>query len=181
MPSSDAEIAHWFAREVQPHEEALRGWLGSRFPSLMDVDDVIQDAYSRLLKARRSGPIASAKAYLFVSARNLALNQLRHQKHVRPEGFTEIDPSSVVDDGAAIPEAVAREEELQILIQAIQALPDRCRRILTLRKIYGLSQKETAQRLGISENTVETQGAIGLRKCVEFFRQRGYGRSAPKP
>jgi len=65
---------------------------------------------------------------------------------------------------------------LQLLIQAIQSLPDRCRQVVTLRKIYGLSQKETAARLDITENTVEVQSAIGLRKCIEFFRHRGYGR-----
>jgi len=46
--------------------------------------------------------------------------------------------------------------------------------VVTLRKIYGLSQKETAARLGISEPTVEAQGAIGLRKCIEYFRRHGY-------
>jgi len=60
------------------------------------------------------------------------------------------------------------------LIQAIQALPDRCRQIVTLRKIYGLSQKEVAERLAISEHTVEAQGSIGVRKCIEFFRRNGY-------
>ncbi len=46
---------------------------------------------------------------------------------------------------------------------------------MTLRKIYGLSQKEVGQKLGISEHTVEAQGAIGLRKCIEYFRRHGYG------
>jgi RNA polymerase sigma-70 factor (ECF subfamily) len=76
---------------------------------------------------------------------------------------------------------VARAEDLALLIKAIQALPDRCRQIVTLRKIYGLSQREVADRLGISEHTVEAQGAIGLRKCIEFFRRHGYAgpRSTP--
>jgi len=51
---------------------------------------------------------------------------------------------------------------------------------MTLRKIYGLSQAETARKLGISENTVEAQGAIGLRKCIEYFRRHGYLRG-PRP
>ena len=47
---------------------------------------------------------------------------------------------------------------------------------MTLRKLYGLSQKEVAARLGISEHTIEAQGSIGLRKCIEYFRHHGYNR-----
>jgi RNA polymerase sigma-70 factor (ECF subfamily) len=50
-------------------------------------------------------------------------------------------------------------------------LPTRCRQIITLRKIYGLSQKEVAAQLGIAEHTVEAQGTIGLRKLGEFFER----------
>jgi RNA polymerase sigma-70 factor (ECF subfamily) len=70
-----------------------------------------------------------------------------------------------------VPGAVARAEELQLLTQAIQSLPTRCRQILTLRKIYGRSQKEVAAQLGISEHTVEAQGTIALRKLAEYFER----------
>jgi RNA polymerase sigma-70 factor (ECF subfamily) len=178
MPPPDSQLARWFAEEVQPHESALRGWLRNRFPTLADTDDLVQEAFARLLRARETGSIACAKAFLFVTARNLALNQLRHLRHERPDGVAEIDSSGVLDDSAAIPESVAHAEDLQLLMQAIQSLPDRCRQIVTLRKIFGLSQKEVGARLGISEHTVEAQGAIGLRKCTEYFRRHGYGRGS---
>jgi RNA polymerase sigma-70 factor (ECF subfamily) len=176
MPPPDSELARWFAEEVQPHEAALRGWLRGRFPSLADTDDIVQEAYARLLRARETGSIACPRAFLFVTTRNLALNHLRHQRHAQPPGTEAVDPAGIVDEGVAIPESVAHAEDLQLLIHAIQALPERCRQVVTLRKIYGLSQQETAARLGISEHTVEAQGAIGLRKCIEYFRRHGYGR-----
>jgi RNA polymerase sigma-70 factor (ECF subfamily) len=52
---------------------------------------------------------------------------------------------------------------------AIQSLPERCREVMTLRKVYGLPQKEIAARLGISECTVSAQLTIGVRKCTESF------------
>lgn len=176
MPPPDSELARWFAEEVLPHQAALRSWLRGRFPTLADTDDLVQESYTRLLRARETGSIACARAFLFVTARNLALNQLRHNRHERPEGLAELDASGVLDESAAIPESVARAEDLQLLIHAIQSLPDRCRQIMTLRKIYGLSQKEVAAKLDISEHTVEAQGAIGLRKCIEYFRRHGYGK-----
>ncbi|MBI5692237.1 MAG: RNA polymerase sigma factor [Verrucomicrobia bacterium] len=177
MSFTDSEFTRWFAEEVLPHEVALRTWLGARFPMLRDVDDVVQEAYSRLLRTRETGPIACPRAFLFVTARNLALNHLRHQRHERPAGTEEANPAEMIDGAAAIPDAIAVAEELRVLVAAIESLPARCRQIVTLRKIYGLSQKEVAARLGISEHTVESQGSIGLHKCLAYFRRHGYGRS----
>jgi RNA polymerase sigma-70 factor (ECF subfamily) len=81
----------------------------------------------------------------------------------------------VADERTGVPESLAQAEDFQVLIRAIQSLPERCRQIVTLRKIYGLSQREVAARLGITEHTVEAQGSIGLRKCIEYFRRHGYG------
>ena len=69
---------------------------------------------------------------------------------------------------------MAGAEDLQLLILAIQSLPSKCRRVFTLRKIYGLSQREVANNLGISEHTVEAQCSNGIRKCTEFFQKQGH-------
>jgi RNA polymerase sigma-70 factor (ECF subfamily) len=116
---------------------------------------------------------------LFATARNVALARLRHQK-VTPEGnaLAETFAESILDENVDIPHAVARAQELELLTQAIQSLPTRCRQIITLRKIYGLSQKEVAAELGIAEHTVEAQGTIGLRKLAAFFERAERQRSA---
>jgi RNA polymerase sigma-70 factor (ECF subfamily) len=176
MPSPDSEFFRWFAEEVQPHEAALRSWLSGRFPGLQDIDDVVQETYARLLRARETGSIACPRAFLFVTARNFALNHLRHQRHEHPDGATEVDAATLLDERAAIPDSVAGAEDLRLLVQAIESLPARCRQIVTLRKIYGFSQKEVADRLGLSEHTVESQGGIGLHKCIAYFHRHGYGR-----
>lgn len=174
MKDKETERAKWFVDEVLPHEEDLRNWLDCRFPNVKDVDDLVQEAFSRLLKAYGSGPIVNPRAYLFVVAKNLALNQLRHLQYEWPQDTSQVDPFSILDEVNNPLEAMVFKEELQILIHAVQSLPDRCRQVMTLRKIYGLSQKEVAEKLGISVRTVEAQGSIGLRKCIACFRQHGY-------
>jgi RNA polymerase sigma-70 factor (ECF subfamily) len=169
VDSGETDEALWFAREVQPHEAMLRAWLRSRFSDEGDLDDLVQDAFVRVLRARAGGTIRSPKAFLFATARNLALDRLRHRRVTGGNFPVEFDTLALVDETGDVPEAVARSEEIEILARAIQSLPTRCRQVLTLRKIYGLSQKEIAARLGIAEHTVESQGAIGLRKCTEFF------------
>jgi RNA polymerase sigma factor (sigma-70 family) len=167
---TNSESTRWFDEAVLPHEAALRGYLRGRFPSLADVDDLVQESYLRVLKAHAARPIESPKAFLFATARNLALNLLRHRRHA-PNVLGETDPSVVLDESAGVSETVARAQEIQILNDAIQSLPERCRQVFTLRRIYGLSTKEVAARLGLSEKTVEAQCIIALRKCVVFFRR----------
>lgn len=63
------------------------------------------------------------------------------------------------------------EEDInRMLYQAINALPERCRKIFTMRKIDGMSQKEVAQALGISVNTIEVQMQIAYRKLREQLK-----------
>lgn len=173
MPPQDPEEARWFASELQPHEPMLRSWLRSHFRLAKEIDDVIQEAYVRVLRARASGEVRAPKAFLFVTARNVMLMHLRHLEVARIDPLTEDAFAGILDEGADVAAEVARSQELELLTQAIQSLPTRCRQILTLRKIYGLSQKEVAAELGISEHTVEAQGTIALRKLGEYFARHG--------
>lgn len=168
MPESDAES--WFRQHLAPHEQMLRAWLVSRFPTIRDIDDIVQEAYSQVLVAYARGTrIDSPKAFFFATARNRALDVVRKAGVVSAENTAEFDALTVLDESDSIPESVARNQELELLTRAMQSLPDRCRQVLTLRRIYGLSQKEVAAFLGISENTVEHQVTIGVKKCTKFL------------
>lgn len=153
----------------------LRAWLQSRFPTGVDVDDIVQEAYLHVLQARESTPMQSPKAFLFATARNLALDQFRRRQVVRFLPLVETDAWAVLDEGEGIPEAIARNQELETLTEAIQSLPDRCRQIFTLRKVYGMSQPDIAKKLGVSAHTVSAQLTIGLHKCTEFMQRRYKG------
>ncbi|HYC70836.1 MAG TPA: RNA polymerase sigma factor [Opitutaceae bacterium] len=173
MPEADPETARWFATEVQPHRPALRAWLLARFPTLTDVDDLVQDSFARMLRARESGPIRSSRALLFTTARNLALDAVRRQKVVSFDPLTEVADSSVLADEADVIATVSKQQELELLTRAIQSLPDRVRQIFTLRTAYGLTQRQIAERLGVSESTVEKQMALGIRQCAAYFADGG--------
>ena len=171
MPPPDPETARWFAEHLQVHEPYLRSWLRSRFAQIADLDDIIQDAYIRVLRARAKGEIRQPKAFFFATARNLAYDYY-HKYQLKPlEPLSELDDFPVLDESADIAEVVSRNQELELMTQAIQSLPDRCRQVLTLRNVYGLSYKEIAAQLGMAVKTVEAHLANGLRRCVEFVEQ----------
>ncbi len=165
--------ARWFADKVLVHESALRAWLRGRFPALTDPDNIIQESLARVWRASGRGEVQSPKALLFTTAHNLALDQLRRRRVASIDPVTEIADLPVYEEGPTPVDLAAHNQELELLTQAIQALPDRCRQVLTLRKIYGLSQKEISTRLGIAEHTVEAQVANGMRRCAEFLARLG--------
>ena len=168
MPPDNSEQSQWFREHLMPHEPMLRSWLKSRFPRNLDVDDIIQEAYLRVLNARKKGQIKAPKAFLFATARNYALNALRSAA-IRGENFTtEIEDFNLMDDRTGVVETIEHNQELEILTLAIQSLPNRCRQIFTLRKVYGMTQREIAKKLGISTRTVNAQISIGINKCVSF-------------
>ena len=178
LPPSDdvshAEQSRWFAEEVQPHEPMLRAYLRKNFPGLFDVDDVVQVSYLKLLRMKASGSLQSARGFLFVTARHVALDTFRRNRTVSLESIAESErPSIIAEEGAGPDEVASRNQELELLADAIESLPRRCRQVLKLRKIYGLSHKEIAQRLGISERTVNVQVGNGFRRCAQFLQARG--------
>ena len=177
MPPSDPETTRWFAEEVQPHELELRAYLRAKFSTHLDIDDLVQETYVRLLQAREHAPLRSVRAYLFTTARNAAFDYFRRRKIISIEGIAEIELLPVFEDRPGVAEAACHDQELQLLAAAVQALPERCRRVLTLRKLHGLSHREIAQRLGISENTVNAQVAIGVLRLRDYLRARGVTQS----
>jgi RNA polymerase sigma factor (sigma-70 family) len=171
LPASG--LSRWFADEVQPHESSLRSYLRSVFPAFPDIDDLVQESYARLIRAREKGRVSYVKAFLFTTARNAALDFFRRRKVVSIEPVADLAQLSVLEEGPDAAEAVSKQQELELLSAAVRSLPDRCRQVLTLRLMYGLSHKEIAADLRISEHTVKAQLAKGMRRCAEYFEERG--------
>lgn len=170
-------LSKWFAEEVHPHESSLKAYVRGVFPDVRDADDVVQESFVRVWKRQGQRPIASVKAFLFKVARHLALNTLRHERVSPFLSVTDSVVSSVVEEGPGTAERACTHEETMLLFSAIDALPGRCREVYILRKLKGLSQKEIARELGISEQTVEVQIVRANHRCETFLRQRGVVRS----
>ena len=161
---ADEAAQRWFLHEVHPHSDVLRAYLRKAYPSVPDPSDIVQESFLRVWKARASAPVRSAKAFLFQVARRLAIDVVRRRQVSGDNAVCETDVRSVLDDGPDAAEAACRNEELWLLAQAIAALPARCREVMILRKIEGLSQREIAVRLGITEGTVQVHIGRGLRQ-----------------
>lgn len=174
-----SDHTRWFSEEVSPFEPALRAYLGNRFPSLPDHDDIVQETYTRLLRAREQGRLKYAKALLFTVARNLAIDLIRRRRVTTLEPLSEMTELPVLEDRPDAAETLEQQQRWDVLIEAVAALPDRCRQVIMLRHLDGMSYKEIAARLGISPETVKVHMVKGVRDCTAFFRTRGFLAAEP--
>jgi RNA polymerase sigma-70 factor (ECF subfamily) len=171
MPPS--EQARWFSEEVKPFEPALRAYLLKRFPSLPDHDDLVQETYTRVLRAREDGRLTQTKPFLFTAARNLAIDMFRRRHRARHESLSELEALPVLEEMPDVVAALDRQQRHAVLVDAIASLPERCREVMMLRHLDGFSYKAIAERLGISPETVKVHMVKGVRVCIARFKQNG--------
>lgn len=163
MAHSEEMIADWLARHVLPREAAIRARLRYANFQPQDIDDIIQEAYARIVASGMFSRIINPSAYFSRVVRNVVFDQLRRARIVRIENLAELDLADVEDQGPGLERCAGAKQDLERLNHMVSELPDRCREIFIMRKIRGLSQKEISRRLGVTENTVESQVQRGLR------------------
>lgn len=172
--TSPSDESSWFKAQVHPHQDQLRSYLRKQFPTVQDVDDVVQESYLRLLKVRNSTRIQSVKAFLFGIANHLAIDIIRKGKRIAARvDIEDITALNVMEDGPDAAEVASVHQEVALLAEAIHSLPRRCREIMILRKLEHLSHQEIAGKLGISPSTVEAQVNRGMKLLASFLRDRG--------
>lgn len=174
-PAETSAVNHerWFADEIHAHDASLKAYLRGAFPRVRDVDDVAQESYLRVWRTRGREPIRIAKAFLFRVARNVALNLLERERAAPINAVADLDALPVMENGPNAAEIACTREEILLLTDGIESLPERCREVFILRQLQGVPQKEIAARLGISEQTVQVQVQRGAKRCAAFLRHRG--------
>jgi len=172
---ADKELARrrgtalWVAREIVPHEARVRRWLARSRLSPEDVDEVMQEAYCRIAMLPSVDHIDRPLAYMFSITRNLLLRRLKRQQVVVLEAVSEIETWQ--DETPSPEEQAASRISYERVLAIIGRLPERCRRVVELRKIEGWSQKEIAAHLGMTEKAVEKQVWTGVRAIRDAWTQ----------
>lgn len=173
MTLATHERAIWLARNALPHEPALRAWLAKRSLAGLEVDDIVQETYAILAGLERVEHIVNGRTYMFEVAKSVVLRALRRSRIVAFEALAQaesLEPPSAEPS----PETVAADrQELSRIAALIAGLPAKCREAFTLRKVHGLSQREVAQRMGVSENTVEKHVAKGIGVLMNAMGRGG--------
>ena len=153
-----------------------------RFASLYvgamgDAENIVQDFFLYLWERKEILPeLQQPDAYLFSAVKHRCLNFLRSQLSIvdRRQPLSDIMEQEfklklyslqLLDDSQMSIDEVEKQ-----ICRAIDSLPERCREIFVMSKLKGMKYREIAESLGISQNTVEGQMAIALKKLREELR-----------
>tara|TARA_R110000868_G_scaffold10868_3_gene52481 strand:- start:150 stop:713 length:564 start_codon:yes stop_codon:yes gene_type:complete len=152
----------------QAQRRALIGTLYRMVGCLYTAEDLAHDAYLRVAKAARERPVTHLQAFLYQTARNLALDHLRRER-LRGTFMSEVPDGTI--DAVAAPQAtqetaVIDAQRLGRVDTALAVLPARARQALMLSRLEGLTYPEIARRLGVSENTVYNDIRAALASCL---------------
>ena len=160
--------------EYEASKAALRRYLGRFFARSQDVDDLLQEVFVRAYAMEARRPILMPRAYLFRVAKHVALNEIARRKNSATDSVEDFEQPDVIgsDTQPGVEQLVDGRRRLALFSNAVAALPSQCRKVLVLKKIEGLSQREIADRLGIAESTVEKHLAKALLLTRDFMVRR---------
>jgi RNA polymerase sigma factor (sigma-70 family) len=160
-----------FAELYRRHAPLARRVAWSVLRDDRDADDVVADAFERLLRvlpAERLHDRRAFRAYLLVTTKNLALNAARQRTRRR---LGADDGAEEPDLGASALDQVVHDEETSLMRRAFAVLPERWRSVLWLTEVEGLPHRAAAELLGVSANGVSQLAARARSGLRESFLQ----------
>jgi RNA polymerase sigma factor (sigma-70 family) len=174
-PLTDAITDFLPAREESPidvaglfreHNAALLRFAAAKLGSEHEAREVAQEAYVRLLQLDRRQTIGFLRAYLFKTAANLATDRLRARR--RLPSHVAVGEEDIFEFALCPERQCAGAEMVAVVDRALAELPQKCRRVLLLYRVEGLTRGEIGQKLGIGERMVR----LYLARALEHLRRR---------
>ncbi len=155
----------------------------SRVVRPADIEDIVQETFVRSYEAARAQKISHPRAFLLKTAWNLALNHVDRSDRRLVDSFEDLPGAEFLTDGETIESQLESQERMLLFCRAVCELPLQCRRAFLLKKVYGMSQRDIAQYLGLSESTVEKHVAKGILRCWTYLDAHGVAppRRAARP
>ncbi|NOZ43357.1 MAG: sigma-70 family RNA polymerase sigma factor [Alphaproteobacteria bacterium] len=150
---------YFIEQMYQDNHEGFLRFLMQKTRNTDDAHDVLQEAFQKLITRDGLGDMENPRAYLYRTATNIIIDRRRkgqhHKKYIRE--VTNGVQAGTASLAAAIPpdRQVAARQELAMLDQALNDLPEKCRRTFLLHREQYLKYSEIAEKLQISVSMVE--------------------------
>ena len=172
-------LDEWFVNTILPHEAALVRYLHRVWRNHTEVPDLRQEIYVRIYQSAAKSKPQAPKSFLFATARNLLADKARRERIISIDYTQDLETLDVLADEVSPEHRYGAREELRRISDAFDQLSDNFRAVIWLRRVEGLSQKDTAERLGINEGTLESRLCRALKALADGAYHNEFAGVAP--
>jgi RNA polymerase sigma factor (sigma-70 family) len=166
---TDDAVSAWFIREILPLEASLMNYLRHNWRNASDFVDLRQEVYVRVLQAAREHIPDNAHRFLLTCARNLLIDLVRRARVVPIEAVADLEGLGVAADAPEPDRWIMAREEVRRLQAVLGRLPARAREAVTLAYFDGLSGKEVAERMGVTQAAASQHLAKGVLMLTDIL------------
>ena len=168
----DQTLRAWFVREVLPLERSLTVFVRKYCRLDSEVLDRRQEIYERVLLGCRAGLPLQAAPFVFSVARNHLINCAKRARIVSFESVADLENIAGSMETLTPERHADAREEIQRLMLGLEQLPPRCREVVWLRKVDGLSTREVATRMGVTDQYGRTTNDARNARARGFHERR---------
>jgi RNA polymerase sigma-70 factor (ECF subfamily) len=166
------DVDKWLCDEVLPHQGAFLA-LARRITGLSETSrDIVQDVYAEILAGEGWRNARDPKAFVMRIVYCRAINWVNRQKVVPMRNVPSLELMLESEDSPDAFDVLSGREELTAVMEALDQLPQRCREVVTMRRLDELSPPEIAKKLGITVTTVDRHLGRGIAMLIEKLGDR---------
>lgn len=139
-----------------------------------EIEDIVQETYIRVCQVESSSQIRCQRSFMLKVARNLAFDYVK-KAETRLVSSVDNSELQLLQDSLDFSDTdetytqVVADREFSRFCEAVKRLPEQCRKVFVLKKVYGYTQKEIAEHLDLSESTIEKHIAYGIKQCSQYM------------
>lgn len=143
----------------------------SRIVQPDDVDDIVQETFIKSYEADLKQDIQFRRSYMLKTAKHLALNHIAKWDNKFSDSLEHDAELPPLLKSSQLEDEYTSKERFLLFCRATDQLNSSIRKCFIFKKVYGMSQKEIAQHMQLSESTVEKHIAKGLLQTMLYMKE----------
>jgi RNA polymerase sigma-70 factor (ECF subfamily) len=152
-----------YNKTVKEHSNGLYRFILKMMKDEDKAEDVVQESYIKLWQHVKQVEFQKAKSWLYTTARNTMLNQIKRDKRMEPIGTGNFNE----------PYSTEKSYEMKELMdKVLDQLPELQRSIILLRDLEGYEYKEIGEILGLSESQVKVYLFRTRQKLKDMYKNK---------
>ena len=167
---NEAEKKNVF-KSFKQHEASLRRYISSFFITPQDIDDISQETFLRSFESNIKNNIQQPKSFMYRVAKNLIFSEYRRSSYKLTDYIEDMEDVDEPLDIANLENDLDAQHKLGLFCEGLASLPEQCRRVVVMRKVYGLSIKEISKRLDMPTSTINWNIAKGMIHCDNLIEE----------